>query len=86
MQKGLLSSKEKDDYICKLPSKCFWVQNLIKLMISKKRCKEFVDVIRKMPGHQHVLKTIEEARELGREPGPKPEHTNGIVEKCTTYV
>ena len=55
-------------------------------MISKKRCKEFVDVIRKMPGHQHVLKTIEEARELGREPGPKPEHTNGIVEKCTTYV
>ena len=86
MQKGLLCSKEKDDYICKHPSKCFWAQNLIKLMIRKKRCTEFIDVIRKMPCHQYVFNTIEQARELGRDPRPEHQHTNCNLEKYTKYL
>lgn len=85
-QEGFLCNQEKDDYVCKLPSKCFWVENLIKLMITKKHCTEFVEIISKMPCHQHVYKTIAEARRLVREPGPQHRNTNCNVVKSTKHV
>ena len=86
MQKGLLCNKERDDYVCKLSGKCFWVENLIKLMIRKKCCTEFVEVIRKMPCHRHVFETIAEARQLVKDQGQTHQNTNRNVDKCTKCV
>lgn len=80
-QKGLLCTKEEDDCVCKSPSKCFWANNLVKLMITKNCCKEFVEIISKMSCHQHVLKIIEGARQKAREPEPEHQNTNGKVVK-----
>ena len=55
-------------------------------MITKKHCTEFVEIISKIPCHQHVYKTIAEARRLVREPGPQHRNTNCNVLKSTKHV
>ena len=61
IQGGLLQDREKKDYVCKF-HKYFRTEKLIKLMIKKKRCAEFVDIISQMDCYSHVIEHIKKAR------------------------
>ena len=73
IQGGLLQDREKEDYVCKFHN-YFRIEKLIKLMIKKNRCAEFVDIIRQMDCYPHVIEHIEKARqkaETGNERRPR---------------
>lgn len=63
IQRKLLHEKEREDYVCKTKSKHFWIEKLFKLIIKKRRCKEFVAFINDMPCHTHISKKIVELQE-----------------------
>lgn len=58
IQRELLHEKEKEDYIYKTKSKHFWNEKLIKLIIKKRRCKEFIKFINDMPCLRHISEKI----------------------------
>lgn len=60
IQRELLHEKEKEDYIYKTKSKHFWNEKLIKLIIKKRRCKEFIEFINDMPCLIHISEKIVE--------------------------
>ena len=60
-QGGLLQERERKDYVCKFHT-YFRTEKLIKLMIKKNRCAQFVDIISQMDGYHHVIEHIEKAR------------------------
>lgn len=60
IQRELLHEKEKEDYIYKTKSKHFWNEKLIKLIIKKRRCKEFIEFINDMPCLRHISEKIVE--------------------------
>lgn len=61
-QRDLLSGREEDDYVCKTHNRYTKCEKLVKLIIKKKRCKEFVDLMNKKPCHCHVAEKIEHVR------------------------
>ena len=73
IQGGLLQDREKEDYVYKFHN-YFRIEKLIKLMINKNRCAEFVDIIRQMDYYPHVIEHIEKVRqnaETGNERRPR---------------
>ena len=69
MEKSLLSDRERDDYVCIIPHEYAMIGKVIKLMIRKGRCREFVDIIDNLPDHRHVMNKINAARQLANNPG-----------------
>ena len=69
MEKNLLSDRERDDYVCMIPLEYAMIGKVIKLMIKKGRCMEFVDIIDNLPDHRHVMNKINAARQLGNNQG-----------------
>lgn len=68
IEEGLLLNREKDDYIFKKPrSRQFSVERLIKLLITKDKSTEFIEILRQMTCHQHVYKTIQENRQRAQQ-------------------
>ena len=67
-QKQLLLQRDKDNYVCKIPSRHFRVERLLKLIIRKKLCAEFIEILKKMPCHQHVYRKVLETRQKQAEP------------------
>lgn len=49
IQNGLLFQQEIDDYVCTIPFRQIQVERLIKLIIKKERCQDFVEILRNMP-------------------------------------
>lgn len=58
IQRGLLYNKEIEDFVCRDQNKHFRSERLLKLIIRKKRCKEFVALIKEMPCQRHISKKI----------------------------
>nr|XP_022302858.1 uncharacterized protein LOC111110586 isoform X2 [Crassostrea virginica] len=69
VEKNLLSDRERDDYVCMIPIEYAMIGKVIKLMIKKGRCMEFIDIIDNLPDHRHVMNKINAARQLGNNPG-----------------
>ena len=69
VEKNLLSDRERDDYVCMIPIEYAMIGKVIKLMIKKGRCKEFVDIIDNLPDHRHVMNKINAARQHANNPG-----------------
>ena len=69
MERNLLSDRERDDYVCMIPVEYAMIGKVIKLMIKKGRCMEFVDIIDNLPDHRHVMNKINAARQLANNPG-----------------
>ena len=69
VEKNLLSDRERDDYVCMIPLEYAMIGKVIKLMIKKGRCMEFVDIIDNLPDHRHVMNKINAARQLANNPG-----------------
>ena len=69
MEKNLLSDRERDDYVCMIPLEYVIIGKVIKLMIKKGRCMEFVDIIDNLPDHRHVMNKINAARQFANNPG-----------------
>lgn len=67
VQRKLLLENERDDYVCKDGSSHFINDRLIKLIIKKKRCKEFVELLGEMPCHKTIFDKILEVQRKGRE-------------------
>lgn len=63
MQKKLLNEREKENYVCSNCTRYYWSERLLKLIIKKKRCKEFVAFMHQMPCHKHILEKILEVKE-----------------------
>lgn len=63
MQKKLLNEKEKEDYVCSNCARHYWSERLLKLIIRKKKCKEFVAFMHEMSCHKHVSEKIREVQE-----------------------
>ena len=80
VQKNLLSDREKEDIVCKIPEDYFMIGKTIKLMIMKNRCKEFVELIGKMPKYRHVFEKLKAARQLNN----NPEHKKKTCKKIKT--
>lgn len=66
MQKQLLSEKEKEEYVCSNCARHYWSERLLKLIIRRKRCKEFVAFIHQMSCHKHVSEKILEVQEKAK--------------------
>lgn len=79
VEKNLLSDRERDDYVCMIPIEYAMIGKVIKLMIKKGRCMEFIDIIDNLPDHRHVMNKINAARQLGNNPG----HQNN---NCKIYT
>lgn len=62
-QNQLLTQSEKDDYVCKDKCKYIRCERLLKLIIRKRRCNDFIALMDKMPCYQHISEKIEEFRE-----------------------
>lgn len=62
-QNELLTQSEKDDYVCK--DKCMYIrcERLLKLIIRKRRCNDFIALINRMPCYKHISEKIVEFRE-----------------------
>lgn len=66
IHKKLLNEKEKEEYVCSNCARHYWSERLLKLIIKKKRCKEFVAFIRQMACHKHVSEKIMEVQEKAK--------------------
>ena len=69
VEKNLLSDRERDDYVCMIPLEYAMIGKVIKLMIRKGRCMEFVDIIDNLPDHRHVMNKLNAARQFANNPG-----------------
>ncbi|XP_078324280.1 uncharacterized protein LOC111123198 isoform X2 [Crassostrea virginica] len=92
-QKHLLLQRDKDNYVCKIPSRHFRVERLLKLIIRKKLCAEFIEILKKMPCHQHVYRKVLETRQKQAEPpnnavntGPNFTITHDLLQKHFTFL
>lgn len=61
-QRNLISEKETKDYIFNAPGKHFRGGKFIKLMIKKRRCKDFVACLHGTSKHSHICEKILEAK------------------------
>lgn len=61
-QRNLISEKETKDYIFNAPGKHFRGGKFIKLMIKKRRCKDFVACLHETSNHGHICKKILEVK------------------------
>lgn len=67
VQRKLLLENERDDYVFKDGASHFINERLIKLIIKKKRCKEFVKLLEEMPCHKKIFDKIVEVQRKDRE-------------------
>lgn len=65
--KGLICDENINDYICSTPCKYFWVEKIIKLMIKKKCCHDFIESIQH--SHPHVFARVTTTHQLLKENG-----------------
>ncbi|XP_078339927.1 uncharacterized protein LOC111110586 isoform X5 [Crassostrea virginica] len=79
VEKNLLSDRERDDYVCMIPLEYAMIGKVIKLMIKKGRCMDFVDIIDNLPDHRHVMNKINAARQLGNNQG---QQVNTCTQPC----
>lgn len=70
VQRTLLLENESNDYVCKDGSSHFINDRLIKLIIKKERCKQFVELLGEMPCHKTIFDKILEVQRRGRESTP----------------
>lgn len=56
IQRNLLPEREHQDYVIPVHGKHFRSEKFLKLIISKKRCKEFVTCMQELPEHEHIYK------------------------------
>nr|XP_022306259.1 uncharacterized protein LOC111112774 isoform X3 [Crassostrea virginica] len=84
IQGGLLQDREKEDYVCKFHN-YFRIDKLIKLMIKKNRCAEFVNIISQMDCYPHVIEHIEKVRQKA-ETGNNQRGARGIDESKNTDI
>lgn len=59
-QRNLLLKKDRDDYVCKDGGNHFRNERLVKLIIRKKKCREFIKLLQEMPCYKHIFEKIEE--------------------------
>lgn len=57
-QRNLLSERELKEYVLTVHGKHFRSEKFLKLIIKKRRCKEFVACMRELPEHEHVYEKI----------------------------
>lgn len=81
MQRKLLLRKEKEDYVCKNGANCSKNERLIKLIIRKNRCEEFVKLFKEVPCHKHIFKRIMEVLEEEGESTPM-----GAVQEESSFI
>lgn len=62
-QRNLLSEKETKDYIFDAPGKHFRGGKFIKLMIKKRRCKDFIACLHETSNHGPICEKILEVKE-----------------------
>lgn len=62
IERDILNKRDIEDYICNR-GKCFRIERLIKRIIWKKRCSDFVAMINKMPGFEDIAKIIRDTKE-----------------------
>ncbi|XP_078341941.1 uncharacterized protein LOC144627862 [Crassostrea virginica] len=79
VEKNLLSDRERDDYVCMIPLEYAMIGKVIKLMIRKGRCMEFVGIIDNLPDHRHVMNKINAARQLAENPA---QQNNTCTQPC----
>lgn len=70
VQRKLLLENERDDYVCKDGANHFRNERLIKLIIKKNRCEEFVNLLKKMPCHKKICDKLVEVQRKDRESPP----------------
>lgn len=63
IQRDILNKRDIDDYICNGNCKCFKIERLIKRIIWKKRCSDFVKMIKEMPGLENIAEKIRDTKE-----------------------
>lgn len=54
IQRDILNKRDIDDYICNGNCECFKIERLIKRIIWKKRCSDFVTMMNEMPGLENT--------------------------------
>ena len=86
IQEGLLDAREKQDYVCKFHNKYFSIEKLIKLMIKKNRCAEFVDIISQMECYRHVIEHIGNARQKAETGNQRGARGNFVYKKKIVSV
>ena len=80
IEEGLLLNREKDDYIFKEPSsRQFSVERLIKLLITKDKSTEFIEILRQMACHQHVYEEIQENRQRAKQTMSQESISNIVI-------
>lgn len=82
VQRKLRLENEKDDYVCKDGASHFINERLIKLIIKKKRCKEFVQLLGEMPCHKKIFDKILEVQRKDRESTPMGILIKGKYSSC----
>lgn len=63
IQRDILNKRDIDDYICNGNCKCFKIERLIKRIIWKKRCSDFVKMIEEMPRLENIAEKIRDTKE-----------------------
>lgn len=48
------------EYINKVPGKSYRIEKILKLFIKTKKCKDFIECMRKSSSHRHVFDRIQE--------------------------
>lgn len=84
IQRKLMDKKEREDYVCKTKDKHFRCERLLKLIIRKRRCKEFIEFINEMPCHRHISEKIAEFKEKAKVPQPSP--TGNVINESFIIV
>lgn len=84
-QKNLICDKEREDYICQTKYNHLRSERLLKLIIRKKRCPEFVTFMKEMPDHRckDISDKILELQEKVRE---TQEASEGNVIKISYFI
>lgn len=62
-RRNLLSEKETKDYAYNIPGEHFRVEKLLKLIIKKRKCNEFVTCLHETAIHNHIWEKIREFKE-----------------------
>lgn len=63
IQRDILNKRDIDDYICNWNCECFRIERLIKRIIWKKRCSDFVTMIKEMSGLEKIAEIIRNTEE-----------------------
>lgn len=62
-RRNLLSEKNTKDYVYNIPGERFRVEKLLKLIIKKRKCTEFLTCLHEMAIHNHIWEKIREFKE-----------------------